>query len=76
MIDRETGARSISDAAVRAQTGKDWTEWLSILDAWGVQEKGHTQTAKYPEREYGLSRWWGQTVTLRYEWERGLRKAT
>jgi len=66
--------RSIRDETVRAKTGKGWDEWFAILDAWGSKEKGHTQSAKHLREHYELSPWWAQTVTIRYEWERGLRK--
>ena len=66
--------RDMSDQAVRAKTGKGWKEWFKILDKWGMQEKGHTLTAKHLEQQYGLNSWWAQAVTIRYEWERGLRK--
>ncbi|HUG16578.1 MAG TPA: YdeI/OmpD-associated family protein, partial [Thermomicrobiales bacterium] len=35
--------------------------------------KGHTAMARYLTDEHGVSAWWAQTVTNRYEWERGLR---
>ncbi|MCH7760228.1 hypothetical protein IIA15_02345 [candidate division TA06 bacterium] len=38
-----------------------------------MKEKGHTLTARYLGEKYGLSGWWAQAVTIRYEWERGLR---
>ena len=69
-----TGYRRISDEAVRTKTGKGWEEWFSILDTWRVKEKGHTKSAKHLREDYGLSPWWAQAVTIRYEWERGLRK--
>jgi hypothetical protein len=68
------GFRGISDEVVRARTGKPSREWYQILDEWGAREKGHTRTAKHLVERYGLSGWWSQCVTIRYEWERGLRK--
>ncbi len=72
-MERVSGPRAISDEAVKAKTGKSSTEWYSILDAWGATQKGHTLTAKYLAERHGVSPWWAQTVTVRYEWERGLR---
>ncbi len=43
---------------------------------WGRKEKGHTLTAKYLNEHYGISPWWAQAATIRYEWERGIRKQT
>jgi hypothetical protein len=48
-------------------------EWHAILDQWGVKEKGHTSTAKYLREHYGLSDWWAQVVTIRYEKDKGLK---
>lgn len=63
----------ISDDAVRARTGKRWAQWFSALDRWGAAAKGHRATAAWLAKERGLSPWWSQTVTVRYELERGLR---
>ena len=70
---RKTGPRGISDEVVLARTGKSSQEWYSILDEWGMKEKGHTLAAKHLREEYGVGPWWAQVVTIRYEWERGLR---
>ncbi len=43
-----------------------------LLDEWGAREKGHTLAA-HLLREYGLSPWWAQAVTIRWEFEQGLR---
>ena len=67
------GPRGISDQSVRDKTGKGWDEWLSVLDRYGAREKGHTQTAKDLQENWGVSPWWAQCITVRYEWERGLR---
>ena len=53
---------------------KVWQEWFKILDNFRVKENGHTQTAKYLRDKHRLRDWWSQAVTIRYEWERGLRR--
>ena len=63
----------IRDPVVQARTGRPSQEWYAVLDRWGMKEKGHTLTAKHLQQAYGLSPWWAQVVTIRYEWERGLR---
>ncbi len=68
-----TGESGISDEAVRAKTGKGWDEWFEILDHWGAKERGHSLIAKHLSTAHGLSPWWSQTVTVRYEQARGLR---
>ena len=67
------GERSISDGAVRERTGKTWKGWFGILDRWGARTKGHAATARYIEERHGVTPWWAQSVTVRYERERGLR---
>ena len=69
----ENNLEKISDDAVRAKTDRVWQAWFSILDKFGAKEKGHTQAAKFLREKHGLSDWWAQAVTIRYEWERGLR---
>ncbi len=59
---------------MRERTGKSSAEWYRILDEWGAGEKGHTLAAKHLLSEHGLSPWWAQCVTIRWEWERGLRR--
>ena len=73
MAEAKAGFRRIGEEAVRAKTGKGWEEWYAILDACSAKEKGHTRTARHLLEEHGLSPWWAQAVTIRYEWERGLR---
>ena len=68
--------RRISEDSVRRRTGKGWAEWLSILDEWGAAKHGHTKSARHLREVYGVSPWWAQAVTVRYEYERGLRKAS
>ena len=65
--------RNISEDAVVAATGKGWGEWLRLLDEWSMKERGHTATAAWLHKSYGVSPWWAQVVTIRYEWERGWR---
>lgn len=68
-----TGDSAISDAAVRAKTGRGWKDWFALLDRWGAVEKGHKATARHLAADHGVPRWWAQMVTVRYERERGLR---
>lgn len=70
----EKGFRGISDAVVKARTGRTSKQWHAILDRWGAEKKGHTLTAKYLHDHYELTPCWAQAVTIRYEHERGLRK--
>jgi len=65
--------RRLSEDSVRQRTGKGWADWFTILDEWGAAEHGHTASARHLHDAYGISPWWAQAVTVRYENERGLR---
>ena len=67
------GPRGFSDEVVKAKTGRTSAEWYARLDAWGAAAKGHTLTARHLRDVHGVSAWWAQAVTIRYEYERGLR---
>jgi uncharacterized protein YndB with AHSA1/START domain len=64
----------ISDAAVRAKTGKGWKEWFAILDRAGATKMSHRDIATYIYKEKGCPGWWAQMVTVGYEQARGLRE--
>lgn len=66
-------AGRMSDAAVRAKTGKGWAEWFAILDGIGATGMKHRDIAEYLYAEQGVDSWWAQMVTVEYEQERGLR---
>jgi Domain of unknown function (DUF4287) len=76
MVKRSTSkiAPSISDAAVKAKTGKPWKEWFSLLDKAGAKEMSHKEIANYLHTEHDVPPWWTQMVTVTYEQARGLRK--
>lgn len=73
MSDPPIGTRSIRDAVIQAQTGKSWSEWFAILDAWDMETKGQNTTARYLYDTYDISPWWSQAITIRYAWDRGLK---
>src|SRR2546430_16680714 len=62
----------MSDASVEKQTGRDWAEWVTTLDAVRAAEKPHREIAAYVS-SLGTPDWWSQTVTVGYERIRGLR---
>jgi uncharacterized protein YndB with AHSA1/START domain len=78
-LERPAPARGIralqfSDAAVRERTGRTWTEWLGMLDDWGAARRKHPEIARWLVNEHGVDGWWSQSLTVRYEQERGLRR--
>jgi len=64
----------MSDAAVKAKTGKAWPEWLKILDAAGAKRMTHQEIVALLSRKHGVGPWWQQMVTVTYEQARGLRQ--
>lgn len=63
----------ISSDAVRAKTGKGWSEWLEVLDAENAPALSHKQIAELLSDKYQVPGWWCQMVTVGYEQARGLR---
>ena len=67
-------AAGVSDAAVRAKTGKTWAEWFAVLDKAGADQWPHKQIAAHLHDALGCPAWWSQMVAVGYEQERGLRQ--
>ncbi len=74
MATKSAGPQGISDETVIEKTGKATDEWNAILDTWDAPTKGHPAIARFLEQEHGVSGWWAQTITVRYEYARGLRR--
>lgn len=65
------------DAALRAATGRDWSEWLTLLDGSGAAagHLDHTRTWELVMQSLPESAgWWGQMVAVGYERARGIRE--
>jgi hypothetical protein len=62
-----------SDEAVKAATGKVWSQWFTILDKAGAKKMVHKDIAAYLNEKQAVGPWWGQMVAVAYERERGLR---
>lgn len=63
----------MSDDAVKARTGKVWSEWFRILDAAGAKKMTHQEIAALLHSKHHVGPWWTQMVTVSYEQSRGLR---
>lgn len=63
----------MSDAAVRAKTGRTWKQWVRALDAEDAAGKPHREIADLLSERFGVPDWWSQMVTVGYERIRGLR---
>jgi uncharacterized protein YndB with AHSA1/START domain len=64
----------ISDAAVKAATGKTWPQWFSLLDKAGAKKMNHREIVAVLNKKYKVGSWWQQMVTVSYEQSRGLRQ--
>jgi len=65
---------NISNEAVQNATGKSWKEWFSILDRENSTSKSHKEIASWLSKNFDISGWWCQMITVQYERERGMRK--
>lgn len=63
----------MSDEAVKKKTGRDWRDWVAVLDRVGAASKPHKEIARLLHADHDVSAWWAQTVTVGYERIRGLR---
>ncbi|HEY0159574.1 MAG TPA: hypothetical protein VGF28_19965 [Thermoanaerobaculia bacterium] len=62
----------MKNAVLTEKTGRDWPQWLQVLDAFDAVNKPHRDVAQYVH-SLGISGWWSQSVTVGYERIRGLR---
>jgi uncharacterized protein YndB with AHSA1/START domain len=62
----------MSDEAIKKNTGRDWREWVAVLDGVHAAEMPHREIAQYVH-SLGTPGWWSQSVTVGYERIRGLR---
>jgi hypothetical protein len=64
---------TMSEASIRKGTGRSWDDWFRLLDAWGAATRPHAEIARHVRETHGVDGWWAQSVTVGYEWARGLR---
>jgi len=70
----KTGGGVMSDAAMKAKTGRTWDQWFTLLDKAGAAKMTHGAIAKLVATRHKIPGWWAQAVTVGYERARGLRK--
>ncbi|HEX6982744.1 MAG TPA: SRPBCC domain-containing protein [Balneolaceae bacterium] len=67
---------NISNKAVKKATGKNWEEWIALLDEEGAEKLSHKKIAAmliekgYIDKGDG---WWAQAVTVGYEYAKNRR---
>ena len=75
---RQTASKSkikntMTDAAIKARTGRDWADWFAALDKAGAAKLDHAGIATLAREKMGAGDWYGQMVAVSYERARGLR---
>ncbi|HNH87582.1 MAG TPA: hypothetical protein PLE93_10800 [Solirubrobacterales bacterium] len=65
---------TLSSEKLTEATGKNWDEWLELLDQAGAIKRTHTEIARWLTDEQGVPGWWAQSITVGYERARGLRE--
>jgi len=71
-VDRALGR--MAPQRVREGTGRDWAEWLAVLDGAGAREWDHRGVVDFLEREHpDVPAWWQQSLAVAYERARGRR---
>jgi hypothetical protein len=61
--------RTITDKQVCDATGKTWTEWITLLDAWGASKGSLISIANHLMEQYQLTLFWAQAIAVNYRWE-------
>ena len=64
---------NVSAEAVQKATGKNWDEWLTIIDKTGGEQLSHKEIVTFLGGNYDISPWWQQRITVGYEFARGRR---
>ena len=73
MAKNRQAAATMSDATIKAKTGKDWAGWFAALDKAGAAKLDHAAIAKLAAGKLGAGDWYGQMVAVSYERVRGIR---
>lgn len=63
----------MTDAGIRAKTGKDWADWFAALDRAGAAKLDHKGIVAILNGKMKVGPWWGQMIAVSYERARGLR---
>lgn len=64
--------RPVDDAACKADTGRSFSEWFALLDAFGGPTKGRRDIGNHLYEQYKVDPWWVATLNVAYEAHHGL----
>src|ERR1700754_1512305 len=63
----------MTDAGIKAKTGKGWDYWFPALDKAGAAKLDHGAIAELLRKKFKVEPWWGQMISVSYERARGIR---
>lgn len=63
----------MTDAGIKARTGKGWDAWFAALDKAGASKLDHKGITAILTGKLKVGPWWGQMIAVSYERVRGLR---
>jgi hypothetical protein len=63
----------MTDAGIKAKTGKGWDYWFPALDKAGAAKRDHHAIAALLKKKFKTGPWWGQMIAVSYERARGIR---
>lgn len=72
-MSKEKFSPRMSDEAVTAKTGKNWSRWFKHLDAAGASKMTHQEIVAHLHDKHEVRPWWTQMIAVTYEQARGLR---
>jgi len=64
---------TMTDAAIKAKTGRDWSGWFTALDKAAAAKNDHKAIAALIAGKMGAGDWYGQMIAVSYERARGIR---
>src|SRR5688572_32721816 len=72
MPSKTKAVRPLTDAEIRARTGKTWDDWFKTLDKFGGVEKGRREIGYTLHGKPGVDAWLSATIIVEYEAARGV----
>jgi len=70
---KPTAKPMMTDAGIKAKTGKGWDAWFAALDKAGAAKLDHQGICDLLDRKFKPGPWWGQMIAVSYERARGIR---
>ena len=65
----------MTEAGIKAKTGKGWDYWFKVLDKAGAAKLDHKGITAILNQKMNVGPWWGQMIAVSYERARGIRAA-